>query len=81
MSEACRHQAFAYGPAILGLQFHPEATPACIGTMLERWSGEIVKAPYIQSAERIKEQMAVTAEAHELLRGILNRFEALHRTR
>lgn len=74
-SEACRNQAFAYGPNVLGTQFHLESTPTCIETMLNRWSGELQAAPYIQNADRIREQLARTRDSHAMLHGILDRFE------
>ena len=35
-SEACRHQAFRFGPGVYGLQFHLEVTPA----MIEDWCAQ-----------------------------------------
>ncbi|MBB6691546.1 type 1 glutamine amidotransferase [Cohnella xylanilytica] len=74
-SEACANQAFAYGPYVLGVQFHLETTPACIGEMLTRWSDELTDAPYVQSADAIREQLGRTADSHAMLRGILDNFE------
>ncbi|WP_027091317.1 type 1 glutamine amidotransferase [Cohnella thermotolerans] len=74
-SDACPNQAFAYGPNILGLQFHLETTPACIEEMLHRWSDELKEAPYIQDAGRIREQLARTRDSHAMLHGILDNFE------
>ncbi|THF84138.1 type 1 glutamine amidotransferase [Cohnella fermenti] len=74
-SEACRNQAFAYGPRILGLQFHLETTRVCAETMLDRWRDELVDAPYIQSAEAIRGQWSRVEDSHGYLRDILDRFE------
>jgi GMP synthase - Glutamine amidotransferase domain len=76
-SEACRNQAFAYGPRILGLQFHLETTRSCAETMLERWSGEIKEAPYIQPEQRIRDQWSRIDDSHGYLRDILDRFEKI----
>lgn len=76
-SDACRNQAFAYGPNVLGVQFHLESTPSCIEAMLSRWSGELQAAPYIQNADRIREQLGRTRDSHAMLHGILNRFERI----
>jgi GMP synthase (glutamine-hydrolysing) len=35
-SEACRHQAFRFGKAAYGLQFHPEVTPEMIADWCEQ---------------------------------------------
>ncbi|RUS49097.1 type 1 glutamine amidotransferase [Cohnella sp. AR92] len=74
-SEACRNQAFACGPRILGLQFHLETTRSCAETMLDRWRSELVEAPFIQSGEQIQAQWNRVADSHGYLRGILDRFE------
>lgn len=52
-SEACRHQAFAVGNRILGIQFHPEATPSLVKNMVENGGDELVAAPWIQDAATI----------------------------
>jgi len=71
-SEACERQAFAYGSHAVGLQFHLEATPACIGTMLERWSEELVDAPYIQQPARILDELDRSQASFHMLHGILD---------
>ncbi|TBL72708.1 type 1 glutamine amidotransferase [Paenibacillus thalictri] len=73
-SAACQTQAFAYGKHALGLQFHLETTPACMETMLEKWTAELVDAPYIQKAGQILAQASRSEESHRMLSGILDRF-------
>ncbi|GGG67167.1 type 1 glutamine amidotransferase [Paenibacillus radicis (ex Gao et al. 2016)] len=75
-SEACGEQAFAYGESVVGLQFHLEATPPCIATMLDVWSHELVDAPYIQPAAVIAAQAERSAVSHAMLTGILERMAA-----
>jgi GMP synthase-like glutamine amidotransferase len=71
-SEACVEQAFAYGDHVLGLQFHLETTPACMGQMLEKWSFELQDKPYIQGASDIRAGMANSRPAVEWLHRILS---------
>ncbi|MGG4220207.1 type 1 glutamine amidotransferase [Paenibacillus jamilae] len=74
-SEACNHQAFAYGEHVLGLQFHLESTPQCIQQMLSRWSHELRDLPFIQNDSVIREGMLVHSENSKmLLRGILDQI-------
>lgn len=46
----CRHQAYAIGDRILGLQFHLETTPESARELIEHCSDELIDAPTIQSA-------------------------------
>lgn len=77
-SEACGNQAFAYGDRVLGLQFHLETTPACIGTMLDVWADELAaKAPYVQAPGDIAAQTERSRASHAMLSGILDRLTAV----
>jgi GMP synthase - Glutamine amidotransferase domain len=71
-SEACGHQAFAYGNDVLALQFHLETTPACMEQMLTRWAGELIEAPYIQSAAEIRLNMQRVAVSFHILHQVLD---------
>lgn len=73
-SEACPNQAFAFGDTVIGLQFHLETTPDCIGTMLDVWSGELTEGPYIQSARTIAAQTERSEASHAMLHGVLDRL-------
>ncbi len=53
-STSCKNQAFQLGDRVLGLQFHLEATPASIDKLITNCSDEIIDAPYIQSAEKMR---------------------------
>jgi len=75
-SDACGQQAFAWGDRILALQFHLETTPACIEQMLTRWTSELVPAPYIQDATRIRSEMSRSAASFRMLHSILDRIAA-----
>jgi GMP synthase-like glutamine amidotransferase len=55
-SPGCAHQAFARGRSILGLQFHPESTPAWIkgnAGSVKRQEGE----PYVQAPEETEREI------------------------
>ncbi|MFP5504596.1 MAG: type 1 glutamine amidotransferase [Gammaproteobacteria bacterium] len=50
-SAVCRHQAYAVGERILGLQFHLETTPESARELIEHAGDELVDAPTIQTAD------------------------------
>lgn len=75
-SEACSHQAFSLGDRVVGLQFHLEATPACIERMMGRWAVELIDAPYIQSVERIRAEYERSVESFRMLHALLDRIAA-----
>jgi GMP synthase-like glutamine amidotransferase len=71
-SEACKVQAFAYKEHVLGLQFHLETTPSCIESMFANWSSELIDGPYIQTAEQIRRQYALSEHSIKALHRILD---------
>jgi GMP synthase-like glutamine amidotransferase len=48
-SEGCRHQAFALGQRIVGLQYHLETTPQSARALIAHCRHELTDAPYVQS--------------------------------
>jgi len=52
-SAACPHQLFTVGDRVIGIQFHPEATPAAVQDMADHEGDELSLAPYIQDRETI----------------------------
>lgn len=80
-SEACGEQAFAYGDLVVGLQFHLETTPACMGTMVNVWKNELVEAPYIQTADEITAQSERSEISHAMLSGILDRMAEVYESK
>lgn len=52
-SAACAHQAFQYGERVIGLQCHPEVTPASVRALVEHCGDELQDAPWVQSAEAV----------------------------
>ena len=48
-SEGCGNQAFCIGERVLGLQFHLEATPFTVTSLIEQCRHDLVPGRYIQS--------------------------------
>lgn len=71
-SEACRHQAFFFPPAAIGLQFHLESTWESIDQLITHCGHELVTAPYIQSPADIRNQKALVAPSNTQMDRILN---------
>ena len=69
-TDACAHQAFSYGAAALGLQFHPEVTASGLESWYVRHTVEIAMTPNIDVPE-----LRGDAERFEkALRGNCNAF-------
>lgn len=51
VSEGCKQQGFVIGNRVVGLQFHPEATPSSIQALLEACAEDLTYGPYVQSIE------------------------------
>lgn len=70
--EAFPHQAFRYGEAAYGVQFHPEMTPA----IMERWITSEKGAPQLSfpGAQSAAAQRASAAGHNGTMRGWLERF-------
>lgn len=52
-SEACPHQAFAWGARVLGLQFHLEVSGDIAQDMIRNGSGDLREGPYVQRPEQM----------------------------
>ncbi|MDZ7268323.1 MAG: type 1 glutamine amidotransferase [candidate division KSB1 bacterium] len=52
-SEACENQAFQFGRAVMGLQFHLEMTAAAVGEMVAHGQAELRPAKFVQPASAI----------------------------
>ena len=71
-SRACANQAFAYGPNILGVQFHLETTPRSMNLLIEHCADEIVDAPHVQDAARMRNQTGECDRMRPTLDTLLN---------
>lgn len=73
-SEGCRHQAFAIGQHVIGLQFHPEMTLSGACLLAEHCHGDLTAAgPFVQQEEAILHADAARfAAGHQLMDRILD---------
>jgi GMP synthase-like glutamine amidotransferase len=71
-SEACAHQGYAWGPRVLGLQFHLEVTAADA----RRWFAEEQPPParYVQTADHILSDIGRFASNNRLMVQVLDRL-------
>ena len=53
-SVACENQAFQWGSAAIGLQFHLETTPNLLDALVVNCRDELVESEYVQSESRIR---------------------------
>ena len=56
-SQACANQAFSFENRILGVQFHLETTPDSMKLLIDNCADEIVDAPFVQDAERMRSRV------------------------
>lgn len=70
-SEACRHQAFFYPPAAIGLQFHLESTQDSIRNLIQHCGHELIPSPYIQTETEILNQNELIKPSNDCMRSIL----------
>lgn len=73
-SDACAHQGYAWGPRVVGLQFHLEVTAANARVWFEHEQPPL--APYVQSPEVILPQLAKFALNNRLMLQLLERLAA-----
>jgi len=52
-SAGCKNQMFAYADNVLGIQFHPEATPETVRQMVRHGRNELEPAIFVQSETEI----------------------------
>ncbi len=78
-SEACRHQAFAIGDRVLGLQFHLETTPASARALVEHCGDELAPARFVQSADEILGDPEKFRRANQAMSLVLERLAAFAR--
>ena len=62
LSAACPNQGFLYQDRVLALQCHLEMTPQSLALLIAACSNELIDAPYIQTAEKMRTEPAATYE-------------------
>jgi GMP synthase-like glutamine amidotransferase len=55
-SEACKNQAFQFGPAVIGLQFHLETTPESAQAIVTHCREELLPSKFVQPEAVILDQ-------------------------
>ncbi len=71
-SQACESQGFVYNDHVLALQFHPEATPESVERMIQ--AGVPAPGPFVQSAEKMRENPERFLKTQERLHLLLDDF-------
>ncbi len=71
-SQICLNQAFEYKKRVFGLQFHLESTRESIQKLIAHCNDELIEARYIQSQEKMMEQIDYCEEIHQWNEQILN---------
>jgi GMP synthase-like glutamine amidotransferase len=71
-SEVCRNQAFAWGDAVVALQFHLEATPTQLARFQPHLAAEDARLPWVQSGPEILAAAAHCAAANAVLTRLLD---------
>jgi GMP synthase-like glutamine amidotransferase len=67
-SKATQNQAFQIGKSAIGIQFHPEITPALLMEMLSHGRQELVKSDYVQSEQEIQ---GVRPEQYQVISSLM----------
>jgi GMP synthase-like glutamine amidotransferase len=76
-SQACERQAFQLGRHVIGLQCHPEVTPAIIADLLAECADELQPGRWVQTAEALAAAGPETyAPGNELMARILDYLTA-----
>lgn len=75
-SEACPNQGFVYRNRVLGLQFHPEMTPAVAEQIIAHSDDYRSPGRYVQQPEQMLADPQRFSAANVLLDGILDRLFA-----
>ena len=77
-SKVCTNQAFLFETHVLGLQFHFEATPDSVISMLENDSEDLsISSDSVQNSEKILNDLYYSTKSNEILFTLLDRFLAL----
>jgi GMP synthase-like glutamine amidotransferase len=73
-SEACINQGFVYDNRVVALQFHLETTDETMEALIKHCEHELIDAPYIQSAEQMRNQAVHLKSANRVMRTLLDQL-------
>ena len=77
-STACRNQGFVYQNPIFALQFHLESTRSSIEALIENCGSELIAAPFIQSADAIRQGYHHIESSNLLMAGLMGDIIGQH---
>ncbi|MBB5033955.1 type 1 glutamine amidotransferase [Prosthecobacter vanneervenii] len=67
-SAACEHQAFQFGPNVIGLQFHLETTPESADSIISHCRNELIPSTFVQSESTLR---ATPPEAYTSINSLM----------
>ncbi|MHB2153412.1 type 1 glutamine amidotransferase [Calditrichota bacterium GD2] len=70
-SQACENQGFVFENRVWAFQFHLEVTPQVIEGLLKHCADELDGSAFVQSAEEIRQNMALCRPANALMRRVV----------
>jgi len=71
-SDACKNQGFIYKERVMALQFHLESTQTGIESLIKNCGDELIKGPFIQQAEKLREDYKYIPESNLLMYNALD---------
>jgi GMP synthase-like glutamine amidotransferase len=71
-SDACKNQGFIFDKRVMALQFHLETTQTGIENLIKNCGDELIKGPFIQQAEEIREGYKFIPESNRLMYNALD---------
>ncbi|TGE29061.1 type 1 glutamine amidotransferase [Hymenobacter metallicola] len=77
-SAACELQAFSVADRLVGLQFHPELTPAILLDMLHHDGHELEPGPWVQPAPDLRWRVTELAAGRVFLFQLLDQLASIH---
>lgn len=75
-SQGCNHQLFTFGDKMIGIQFHPEATPETVASMLQNDDSTVFTGEYVQARQMILQETAHFKSGGKLMECVLSRLLA-----
>lgn len=74
-SEGCVHQIFTLGNHVIGIQCHPEMTPAGATALADHCPGDLASGPWAQTREEVLRDGGRFERAHAWMERLLTNME------